>query len=70
MLGRSPLPTPADGAGHSIRRRTPMPPTAPGAERAATEIELKTVAPREPPQLLARPRRGAGDAALARCRAV
>ncbi|AAU45465.1 LuxR family transcriptional regulator [Burkholderia mallei] len=70
MLGRSPLPTPADGAGHSIRRRSPMPPTAPGAERAATEIVLKTVAPREPPHLLARPRLGAGDAALAGCRAV
>lgn len=47
-----------------------MPPTAPGAERAATEIVLKTVAPREPPHLLARPRLGAGDAALAGCRAV
>ncbi|MDN7673117.1 LuxR C-terminal-related transcriptional regulator [Burkholderia oklahomensis] len=47
-----------------------MPSIAPAADSAATEIVLKTVAPREPSHLLARPRLGAGDAPLADCQAA
>jgi LuxR family transcriptional regulator, maltose regulon positive regulatory protein len=47
-----------------------MPPSAPGAERAATELVLKTVAPREPSHLFARARLSAASPALRERQAV